>query len=106
MEITYELPQEVINAFVRLGYESDDIKDVKNIDVGFQQLDMVTGKRYVTYALYTDEDVNSDDTIEFTIALGEYWIEQNGDTVARGECKSYLFNQDTEEPIGALYQVD
>ena len=99
------MPQVVVSAFSSMGYEPDDIKDISNIDVGLSQIDTVSGKRYVTYALYTDEDINSDDIIEVTIAEGKFWIQGNGETMAFGDT-DYRFDEDTEEPIGTTYQVD
>ena len=100
----YKIPQEVINSFTSLGYEPDEIKKVENIDLGTFCTDENTGEDVVTYALYTDAD-GSDDIIEFTVEVNEFWIQENGQTIARGEC-NYDIDVDREEPIGEVVTVD
>ena len=101
---TYTMPKEVVDGFVSLGYNKEDIEDVSNIDSGLYCLDKNTGKEVVSYALYYDEDIHSDDVIEVTIDSNDWFIEENGHTIARGSCY-YDISVEDEKPIGELYIV-
>lgn len=101
----YIVPKEVVEALVKLGYEKEDIENVENIDLGFYSPAENIGQDIVVYALYRDDDENSDDVIEFTVDTNDFWIEQNGEPLTRGECY-YDIDQANDKPIGELIVVD
>ena len=100
----YILPKEIIEGFVTLGYDRDDVSDVDNIDLGFYCKDGISGTYIVTYACYTDEE-GSEDVVEVTVDCDTCFIAVNGEEVFRADC-TYDIDSKNEIPIGTLHIVD
>ena len=100
----YQIPKEIVEGFVSLGYEKEVIEDVSKIDVGFHCKDKISGKSIVTYACYTDED-GGDDVVEFTVDIDTCWITLNGVEEFRSGC-TYDISNDDEIAIGDLHVVE
>jgi len=98
------MPKEVVQAFVRLGYNQEDIEDVNNIDNALSCVDKNTDVEIVTYALYYEE--GGDDIVEVTVTPNHYLIEHSGSMIASGDCDYNIDVEDEDIALGDFIQVD